>query len=167
MLKRISVELLARPAQALPILMSTLFLAVTPAAAADLPLDLNEYRGKVVVVDFWASWCVPCRRSFPWLIEMQEKYGPDGLLVVAINMDENDADAETFLRDYPVNFRIVRDPDGVLARQYDVVAMPSSYVINRDGDIATRHLGFKVAREQQYEEVLVQLLQENTASSTH
>ncbi len=158
-------KLIARPVQALLILMSTLFLAITPAGA-DSTLNLNDYHGKVVVVDFWASWCVPCRRSFPWLIEMQEKYGQDGLLVIGINMDEDDSAAEDFLEKYPVNFRIVRDPDGVLAREYDVIAMPSSYVINRDGEIAARHLGFKVAREPQYEALLVQLLQDKTESSS-
>jgi len=160
------VKLIARPAQALLILMSTLLLVVTPAAAADSTLDLTDYRGKVVVVDFWASWCVPCRRSFPWLIEMQEKYGEDGLLVIGINMDEDDTAAEDFLEKYPVNFRIVRDPDGVLAREYDVIAMPSSYVIDRDGEIAAQHLGFKVAREPQYEALLVQLLQDKTELSS-
>jgi len=160
------VKQIAYPAQALLILISILYLAVTPATAADSTLDLNDYRGQVVVVDFWASWCVPCRRSFPWLIEMQEKYGPDGLLVIGVNMDEDAAAAETFLRNYPVNFRIVRDPDGVLAREYDVIAMPSSYVINREGKIAEQHLGFKVARQQQYEDLLVQLLQDKTESSS-
>jgi thiol-disulfide isomerase/thioredoxin len=148
-----------RCVQNLFILIVVSLLAVTAVKADESTLALSDYRGKVVVVDFWASWCVPCRRSFPWLIEMQEKYGQEGLVVIGVNMDADAADAESFLRDYPVNFRIVKDPDGVLAREYDVIAMPSSYVIGRDGETATRHLGFKVARQQEYEETLTQLLE--------
>jgi thiol-disulfide isomerase/thioredoxin len=148
-----------RCVQNLFILVVVSLLAVTAVKADESTLALSDYRGKVVVVDFWASWCVPCRRSFPWLIEMQEKYGQEGLVVIGVNMDADAADAESFLRDYPVNFRIVKDPDGVLAREYDVIAMPSSYVIGRDGETATRHLGFKVARQQEYEETLTQLLE--------
>lgn len=122
-------------------------------------LDLEAFRGKVVVVDFWASWCVPCRRSFPWLDEMQRKYGEQGLVVIGINEDDAAGDAEDFLRNYPVSFRIVRDRDGALARRFDLLAMPSSYVLDRDGEIAARHLGFKSARRDEYEETLRRLLQ--------
>jgi cytochrome c biogenesis protein CcmG, thiol:disulfide interchange protein DsbE len=121
-------------------------------------LELESYRGKVVVVDFWASWCVPCRRSFPWLDEMQHKYGDEGLVVIGVNEDDAAGDAEDFLRDYPVSFRIVRDREGALARQFDLLAMPSSYVLDRNGEIAARHLGFKSARQEEYEETLRRLL---------
>jgi len=112
----------------------------------------------VVVVDFWASWCVPCRRSFPWLDEMQSKYGEQGLVVIGVNMDADPSEAESFLKEFPVHFRIVRDADGTIARGYDVIAMPSSYVIDRSGNIVARHLGFKTARLHEYEATLLAVL---------
>lgn len=146
--------------KSLPVLLAVLVLAIgsASATAGNLAVDLDKYRGKVVVLDFWASWCVPCRRSFPWLNEMNEKYGPTGLVILGVNMDADQADAQSFLEEYPVDFRIIRDPDGELARQYDVIAMPSSYVIDRNGQIAARHLGFKVARLQEYEDTLKRVL---------
>lgn len=132
-----------------------LTLAATPESRGDdLALDLDAYRGKVVVVDFWASWCVPCRRSFPWLNSMQKKYADEGLVIVGVNMDASADDAQAFLRDFPADFRIVNDPEGVLAREFDVIAMPSSYVIDRNGRIAAKHLGFKVKKQDEYEAML-------------
>lgn len=139
--------------------------AIPIALAADSPIVLDDYKGKVVVVDFWASWCVPCRRSFPWLDEMQSKYRKQGLVVIAVNMDADPQEAEAFLREFPVSFRIVHDTDGSLARGYDVVAMPSSYVIDRNGKIVARHLGFKTARLSEYERVLVETLNDSGAAA--
>lgn len=129
-------------------------------AAADggKPLDLAAYRGKVVVVDFWASWCVPCRRSFPWLDAMQRKYADEGLVVIGVNEDNAAEEAEVFLENVPVSFRIIRDEDGEIAREYDLIAMPSTYVFGRDGEVAARHLGFKTAKQDEYEALLRQLL---------
>ena len=97
------------------------------AAAADPSggLDLARYRGKVVLLDFWASWCEPCRHSFPWLNEMQAKYAERGLIVIGVNVDRERADADRFLRDVPAGFDIVYDPDGSLAAQYDLPGMPT------------------------------------------
>jgi thiol-disulfide isomerase/thioredoxin len=125
-------------------------------AAADF--DLQEFRGKVVVLDFWASWCVPCRRSFPWMNSMQEKYGDDGLVIIGVNLDAVHADAQAFLQETPAEFRIVSDPQGTLAREHDVIAMPTSYIFDRDGNLVTRHLGFKVKRQEEYEALLVETL---------
>ena len=125
---------------------------------ADTGFDLREFRGKVVVLDFWASWCVPCRRSFPWLNNMQQKFADDGLVIIGVNLDSEAAAAQGFLQEYPAKFRIVSDPDGSLAREYDVIAMPSSYVFDRDGALVTRHLGFKVRRQDEYETVLINAL---------
>ena len=136
-----------------------IFVATASSASADDTLDLSEYRGKVVVVDFWASWCVPCRRSFPWLNRMQQKYGDDGLVIVGINVDQDQKDAQLFLEEYPASFRIFSDPSGALAREFDVIAMPSSYVIGRDGKVADTHLGFKVKKQDDYESVIIKTLQ--------
>lgn len=138
------------------------------AGATDLEhqaLDLDKYRGSVVVIDFWASWCVPCRRSFPWLDEMQQKYADAGLVVIGVNEDDVATDATAFLQAFPVSFRIVKDTGGQLARQFDLVAMPSTYLIDRNGEIATRHLGFKVGKTEEYEATLRQLLDITTAAT--
>jgi thiol-disulfide isomerase/thioredoxin len=123
------------------------------ANASDAPgsLDLNELKGKVVIVDFWASWCVPCRRSFPWLNEMQAKYGDQGLVIIGVNEDASVDDFVGFLEEFPAQFKTIRDENGTLARKYDVVAMPSSYILDRDGNVAVRHLGFKVRLTDEYE----------------
>jgi thiol-disulfide isomerase/thioredoxin len=131
------------------------------AVAADSgePLDLERLRGKVVVVDFWASWCEPCRHSFPWLNEMQVKYADRGLVIIGVNVDRDSAQAQRFLRETPARFRIVYDPAGALATRYDVPGMPSSYVIDRNGDIVARHIGFRTALRQDREAELQQVLE--------
>lgn len=134
--------------------------ALTAAAGeAGDPLDLAQLRGKVVLVDFWASWCEPCRHSFPWLNDMQAKYADRGLVIIGVNVDRDGAEAERFLREIPANFRIVYDPAGALATRYDVPGMPSSYVIGRNGDIVARHIGFRTALRQDREAELQQVLE--------
>jgi thiol-disulfide isomerase/thioredoxin len=135
-----------------------LLLSVSSNATAESNFDLTEFRGKVVLLDFWASWCVPCRRSFPWMNGMQKKYGRDGLVIIGVNMDSEPAEAAAFLQDFPAQFKVINDPDGDLAREHDVIAMPSSYVFDRDGELVTRHLGFKVKRQDEYEVILVDTL---------
>jgi thiol-disulfide isomerase/thioredoxin len=139
------------------LLVGTLLLA---GASAANDFDLAQYRGKVVVLDFWASWCVPCRRSFPWMNQMHERYANDGLVIVGVNMDADAADAQAFLSDFPALFQIIDDPDGRLAGNYDVIAMPSSYVFDREGRQVARHLGFKVKRQHEYEALLQETLKQ-------
>jgi thiol-disulfide isomerase/thioredoxin len=119
-----------------------LALAMPPSRAADPAFDLAQYRGKVVYLDFWASWCKPCRHSFPWMNAMQQKYAADGLVIVAVNVDEQHADAEKFLKDTPAEFTVVYDAEGKLAEQYSIIGMPSSFIIGRDGQVLQRHQGF-------------------------
>lgn len=139
-------------------------LGLSPVALSDLPpnnrLDLSEFRGKVVILDFWASWCVPCRRSFPWLNAMNAKYSGDGLVIIGVNLDQEPQEAADFLEEFPARFQIRYDPDGILAKQFDVRAMPSSYVLGRDGQTRAQHLGFKVRRQDEYEAAIVAALQE-------
>jgi len=130
-------------------------------AQASETFDAGQYAGKVVVLDFWASWCVPCRRSFPWLNAMHDKYTEQGLVIVGVNLDMERGDAAKFLEEYPAKFTIVYDDNKELARQFEVVAMPSSYVIGRDGRIAARHMGFKVKQQDEYEALIVGALQES------
>jgi len=142
------------------ICLCSLFCASAIASDAPLPLELSAHKGKVVVLDFWASWCVPCRRSFPWMNEMQAKYHDDGLVIIGVNMDAEAVEAKSFLREYPAEFAIVYDSDGELARQYDVIAMPSSYLFDRDGNQVARHLGFKVKKQDEYEALIVETLRQ-------
>lgn len=131
-----------------------------PISAAENTFNLGQYEGEVVILDFWASWCVPCRRSVPWLNAMHDKYAAVGLVIIGVNLDNEIADAKLFLDEIPVNFNIFYDVDKQLAREYDVIAMPSSYVIGRDGKIRARHLGFKVKRTAKYEAAIVAALRE-------
>lgn len=130
----------------------------SPASAAAPVLDLGQYKGKVVVVDFWASWCVPCRRSFPWLNEMRAKYGEQGLVIIGVNVDAERADADKFLAEIPASFGMVYDPKGDLATLHRVSAMPTSLVFDRTGAPVTRHLGFQNAKRDEYEATLRQAL---------
>ena len=151
-----------------PLLLTALLvigaLTVSPIAWSEAPLgeelDLSDYRGKVVVLDFWASWCVPCRRSFPWLNGMHDKYASDGLVIIGVNVDQEPASAAKFLQKFPASFQISYDTNGILAKKFDVQGMPSSFVIGRDGQTSARHLGFKVRRQNEYETAIVAALQQ-------
>jgi cytochrome c biogenesis protein CcmG/thiol:disulfide interchange protein DsbE len=129
-----------------------------PSFAAEPNLDLAQYRGKVVYLDFWASWCGPCRQSFPWMNAMEQKYGTKGLVIVAVNVDEQHADAIKFLDKIPASFQIVFDPKGTLAEQYDLIGMPSSFIIDRDGHIHSSHKGFYDSSGAKFEEEIRSLL---------
>ena len=106
-------------------------------------LQIEGLRGKLVYVDFWASWCAPCRRSFPWMNAMQEKYGASGFQVVAINVDQKRADADRFLAQVPANFTIVYDAVGVTPKAYAVKGMPSSVLVDPQGRVLMVHAGFR------------------------
>ncbi len=112
-----------------------------PTAKGEV-VALEKLRGKVVYVDFWASWCGPCRRSFPWMNEMQQKYGAKGFTVVAINVDKKRADADKFLAVLPANFPVVYDEAGTAPAAFAVQGMPSSYLIDARGNVSYVERGF-------------------------
>ena len=150
-----------RPTRLLPsfsLLTLLIFAAATPAAArgraapapdelaftlptASGTISLASLRGKVVLVDFWASWCVPCRRSFPWL-ESHHSYAALGLRIVAIDLDKERGAAAEFLERYPASFTVAFDPAGKTADAFGVRAMPSSFLIDSTGVIISTHAGF-------------------------
>jgi len=106
------------------------------------PVNLANYRGQLVYLDFWASWCGPCKRSFPWMNELQARYGAQGLRIIAVNLDEKHEDATRFLAATPAKFLVALDPSGATARTYGIKGMPSSVLIGRDGKLIMNHTGF-------------------------
>jgi cytochrome c biogenesis protein CcmG/thiol:disulfide interchange protein DsbE len=129
-------------------------LCASAAASAGPPPGLGALEGRVVWVDFWASWCVPCRRSFPWLNAMQAKHGPAGLQIIAVNLDKDRALADRFLAEVPAEFALRFDPAAALAKEFGVEAMPSSFLIDADGNVLARHSGFKTADAAEYERTI-------------
>jgi len=121
-------------------------------------IDLNTLKGKVIYVDFWASWCPPCRKSFPWLNTMQQRYGRQGLAVVAINVDKSRDLANQFLKAIPAHFTIAYDPKGEVADSYQVQGMPSSFIIDRHGQIRSVHIGFRDQDASELEQTLQTVL---------
>jgi cytochrome c biogenesis protein CcmG/thiol:disulfide interchange protein DsbE len=134
-------------------------------ANAQFPAALGEPEGDVIWVDFWASWCAPCRRSFPWLNEMQRRYGPEGLQVIGVNVDKERELADEFLAETPADFTISFDPEGRLAETFEVQAMPSSFLIDRSGNILARHYGFRLAESEEYELSITTALAEAARSN--
>lgn len=105
-------------------------------------IALDRLRGQVVYVDFWASWCAPCRRSFPWMNEMQAKYGAKGFTVVGVNVDKKRPDADRFLAQTPAGFAVVYDDAGATPAAWGVKGMPSSYLIDGSGQVVAVERGF-------------------------
>jgi MYXO-CTERM domain-containing protein len=125
-----------------------------PAFALDGPagsVNLEQYAGKLVYVDFWASWCGPCRQSFPWMNEMQAKYGPRGFQVVGISVDAKVEDARSFLAGTPAHFIVAFDPAGATPRSYGIKGMPSSVLVGPDGKVVYQHSGFRPADKAELE----------------
>ncbi len=128
-------------------------------ASAPTQLSLQQLRGKLVYLDFWASWCAPCKRSFPWMNQLQQRYGAQGFQVVAINVDAKREDALQFLQTTPAEFTVLFDPSGASAKAYTVKAMPSSYLIDANGKIVRQHLGFNADSAQTLENEIKALLE--------
>lgn len=136
-----------RPLAALLLAAATL---TAQAAERALPAALEPYAGKVVYVDFWASWCGPCAESFPWLNQLQARHAAD-LVVVGVNLDAEASAADAFLRKHPASFAIVRDPEGTLPELYRIEGMPSSVILGPDGRVLHRHAGFRKQQIPEYE----------------
>ncbi len=134
-------------------------LALSGAGAhADIRAILHNLRGRVVYVDFWASWCVPCRESFPWMKALERTYGGQGLSIVAINLNHDRGNARRFLRVFRPDFQVIFDPSGSLARRYKIIGMPTSFLIDRRGQIRFVHVGFFLNRRGEYQREVRELL---------
>lgn len=153
---------------ALAVLVIYSFISPSSAYAGDAPgftlpgqnrtIQLSQYKGKVVYLDFWASWCEPCKRSFPWMNELQQQYGENGFEIIAVNLDESRNDAEAFLEKMPAKFDVAFDKSGKTAEAYNLKAMPSSFLIDRDGKLVHKSLGYRAEEKKILEKKIQQLV---------
>lgn len=126
----------------------------------DIEQELAKHKGKVIYLDYWASWCIPCRKSFPWMNAMQEKYGSDNFTVLSVNLDADKVNATDFLKNYKADFPVLYDPQGISARKLRVKGMPSSYLIDHNGQFKSAHVGFFTDKTEMYEKEIVDLLRQ-------
>jgi peroxiredoxin len=124
-------------------------------------VDLETFKGQVVYVDFWASWCGPCVDSFPFMNKLHNNLKSEGLALLAVNLDEERADAKSFLEAHKAEFTVVTDAEQQCAKQFSVKAMPSSFLIDRKGMIRDVHLGFRPGEAETLEVKVKQLLAES------
>ncbi len=142
--------------------------AMGPAADFSLPsrggqpVSLSGLRGQVVLINFWATWCGPCRKEMPLLEQIQKKYAPLGFTMLGINVEEDTTQMEAFLGDVPVTFPVLLDPANRISKLYDVAAMPSTVIIDRKGQVRYIHQGWQPGDESRYQDVIRQLIRERT-----
>jgi thiol-disulfide isomerase/thioredoxin len=129
-----------------------------PALDTGKALNVADYKGQVVYLDFWASWCGPCRQSFPFMNELQREFGGKGLQIVAVSVDKAADDARRFLSRYPAQFATVLDTSGVCPAAYQLQGMPSSYVIDRSGTVRAIHAGFHDRDKAEIRQQLIEAL---------
>jgi thiol-disulfide isomerase/thioredoxin len=125
--------------------------------------DLQRYKGQVLYVDFWASWCGPCAKSFPFLNELHQQFKDQGLQIVGVNLDEVADDAKAFLVKNPASFAVRADATKQCAKDFDVKAMPTSYIVDRKGMIHHVHLGFRPGDAEDLRALVEKLLGEKVA----
>jgi thiol-disulfide isomerase/thioredoxin len=157
---------------AVTVALVTLASAWSPAASARVApnvflqsadgrmVDSSTYRGKVVLVDFWATWCPPCKISFPALDSLYREYQPRGFEVLAVNLDEERRDADLFLAAHPHQLTVLFDPLGASPRAFGVKGMPSSFLIDKAGNIRFTHMGYSGNVDENYRREIAQLLAE-------
>ena len=119
-------------------------------------ISLEKFKGKVVILDFWATWCPPCRQSIPELVELQSKYKDEGLIVLGISMDDSDRTnnnaLQDFVQQYQINYTVLRSGDRVALDFFgsEQMAIPTMFVINREGEIVAKHVGYKPGALEKY-----------------
>ncbi len=123
-------------------------------------LKLSEMTGNVVLINFWASWCGPCREEMPLLNALHKKYAPLGFTVLGVNVEEQLDGARDFLSNVPVDFPILLDNENKVSKQYKVVAMPTTVVVDRDGNMRYLHEGYKPGDEKKYRQMIKKLVRE-------
>ena len=141
--------------------------AARPAPQFALPslkdgstVQLAEYRGRVVLVDFWASWCSPCLQSMPAYNGLAARFADRGFQILAISVDEKSESARAFVEKHPVRYVVLSDPHGEVAAAYDIKGMPSSFLVDGQGRIRQVHVGFKPDDIRVLDRQITQLLEE-------
>jgi thiol-disulfide isomerase/thioredoxin len=139
-----------------------LLLLVTAPLRAEIynidQLDLKSQAGKVVYLDFWASWCKPCRESFPWMNSLLARYPADRFTVITINLDAETGEMHRFLERTGADFDIYHDPTGAIAEQFELEGMPTSYLIDANGKVVRKHIGFYTSKVDEYQREIEELL---------
>jgi peroxiredoxin len=123
-------------------------------------VKLSEYRGDVVMINFWASWCAPCRQEMPLLEEMYKKYSDLGFVLLGVNVEEDSAKANDLLREVAVTFPVLFDNTNEVTKLYNVVAMPSTVLVDRDGKMRYLHRGYLPGYENEYVKQIKELIRE-------
>jgi peroxiredoxin len=137
-----------------------------PAPAFSLPdrtgrtVSLDEFKGQVVLINFWASWCGPCRQEMPLLEELHQRYASLGFTLLGINVEEDSALADNFLQSMPVNFPILFDQTNSVSKAYDVIAMPTTVILDREGLVRFVHYGYEAGYENDYQDQVRTLIRE-------
>ena len=125
-------------------------------------VTLSDLQGQVVMINFWASWCGPCREEMPLLEQIHQRYESLGFTLLGVNVEENSADGQAFLAERPVSFPVLYDPDNGISKLYDVVAMPSTVLIDRQGNVRYLHHGYKPGYENDYQDQIRALVRERS-----
>jgi peroxiredoxin len=134
--------------------------AFTLTALSGGQTALSQYKGQVVLVNFWATWCGPCQQEMPLLDQMYKKYKPAGFTLIGVNVDKEEPAVKELLARKPVSFPVLLDPANQVSKAYHVEEMPSSVIIDRKGDIRYIHRGYRPGDENDYQDRIRQLIRE-------
>jgi thiol-disulfide isomerase/thioredoxin len=132
----------------------------TLASRAGQDVSLSQYKGDVVMINFWASWCGPCRQEMPLLESIYKKYNKMGFVLLGVNVEPNSQAANDWLKATPVSFPILYDKDSKVSKLYDVAGMPSTVIIDRNGNLRVLHRGYKPGDENEYLDSIRSLIRE-------
>ncbi len=134
--------------------------AFTLSAVGGQKVSLSQYKGQVVMINFWATWCGPCRQEMPLLDAMYKKYKKMGFTLIGVNVEPDSKAAEAFLKTMPVSFPVAFDPDSSISKLYSVQGMPSSIIIDRKGNARVIHRGYRPGDENVYLDHIRKLIKE-------
>ena len=118
------------------------------------PFKFNQFKGKIIYLDFWASWCPPCLESMPFMEKLYQQYKAQGFEIIAVNIDEHKEDASKFLDLHPISYTNLYDPQGKIGKRFKVRSMPTAFLIDQDGNVIYKHVGFNQKYSIKLEEAL-------------